>query len=308
MEREHKTAIENRTGEAERVLGYPAGMLAGLPFYGEVIRRRIGELPAERQGKTLGEVIPEKDRADFLADLAEAAENFRRRDLEDVREFGEGIDPQALRYQWGSPEINEQVVSLIERTDPVTEGDLVFYGPSNICFWYSLEEDMKPWKAHNHGIGGCIDPEMIAYAPRLLYPWKPAAVFFQTGSNDIASGIPLEAILANKRKMYALFLENMPESKLIICSGLPLPGRTQFWDATVRTNGLLRDMCGETDRLYFMDATDVMLTFAGPEELRTSDGRYFNPDLYRIDRIHLNKKGHDIWTGKMKEMLLKLGI
>ena len=119
--------------------------------------------------------------------------------------------------------------------------------------------------------------------------------------------MPLETILENKRKMYALFLENMPETKLIICSGLPLPGRTQFWDATVKTNELLKQMCEETDRLYFMDATDDMLTSEGPDDLRTSDGRYFNPALYRLDRIHLNKKGHDVWTAKMKEMLERLG-
>ena len=289
-------------------LQYPVGTFEGLIFYDEVIRRYFGELSEDRKAEKLCDMIPENVRDDFLMDFKTASEKFRERDLEDVREFGKDIDPRSLRYQWGSPEINEQVVSLIERTDPVTEGGILFYGPSNICFWYSLEEDMKPWKAHNHGIGGCIDPDMIQYAPRLLYPWKPAAVFFQTGSNDIASGIPLATILENKRKMYALFLENMPETRLIICSGLPLPGRTQFWDATVKTNELLKEMCQGTDRLYFLDATDQMLTSEGPAELRTSDGRYFNPELFRIDRIHLNKKGHDVWTAEMKKMLQKLGI
>ena len=108
--------------------------------------------------------------------------------------------------------------------------------------------------------------------------------------------------------MYALFLENMPDTQLIVCSGLPLPGRPQFWDATVETNELLKKMCEETERMTFMDATDGMLTSEGPEALRTSDGRYFNPALYRMDRIHLNKKGHDIWTAKMKETLIKLGL
>ena len=313
MEERHVPEIE-KLAEVYRNFGdmsgliYPAGMLAGMAYYGDVIRKYFGELTEEQKLMPLRDLAAEDIRTDFLIDFMVASAKFRRKDAAEVRKFGEGIDPRALRYQWGDPRINEQVVSLIEQTDPVTEGDVIFYGPSNICFWYSLEEDMKPWKAHNHGIGGCIDPDMIHYAPRLLYPWKPAAVFFQTGSNDIAGGIPLETILENKKKMYTLFLEHMPETKLIICSGLPLPGRTQFWDATVKTNELLKKMCEETDRLYFMDATDEMLTSEGPEELRTSDGRYFNPSLYRLDRIHLNKKGHDVWTAKMKEMLCMLGI
>ena len=313
MEERHVPEIE-KLSEVYREFGksdsfsYPAGMFAGMEYFGEVIRKYFGALAEEQQKKPLQDLVSADIRTDILIDFMVAGGKFRRKDLAEVREFGEGINPRSLRYQWGNPEINEQVVSLIEKSDPVTEGGIVFYGPSNICFWYSLEEDMKPWKAHNHGIGGCIDADMIEYAPRLLYPYKPAAVFFQTGSNDIASGIPLEQILDNKRKMYGLFLKNMPGTKLIVCSGLPLPGRTQYWDATVKTNELLQKMCKETDRMVFMDATDVMLTSDGPEELQTSDGRYFNPALFRIDRIHLNKKGHDVWTAKMKETLRKLGL
>ncbi len=313
MEERHVPEIES-LAEVYRNFGkvndllYPTGMFTRMAFFEDVLRKYFGELTDDLKAKKLSDLVPEEIRTDFLIDFLVAGGKFRRKDGRDVREFGTGIDPRSLRYQWGTPEIKEQVVSLIERTDPVTEGDLLFYGPSNICFWYSLEEDMKPWKAHNHGIGGCIDPDMIEYAPRLLYPWKPSAVFFQTGSNDIAAGIPLETILENKRKMYALFLQNMPGTKLIVCSGLPLPGRTEFWDATVKTNGMLKEMCEETDRLYFMDATDVMLASEGPEALRTSDGRYFNLDLFRVDRIHLNKKGHDVWTAKMKEMLQQLCI
>lgn len=50
------------------------------------------------------------------------------------------------------------------------------------------------------------------------------------------------------------------------------------------------------------------LADTGDEMYRTSDGRYFNPSLFRIDRIHLNKKGHDVWTGLMKEKLAELGV
>ena len=313
MEERHVPEIEKLAGVYRNwgnlsAYTIPAGILAKIPFFSEVMEKYFGTLSEEDERKPLADLKTEKNRQDFLVDLSKAAGHISRKNYAEVREFGVDTDPDSLRYRWGDPETNELVVSLIEQTDPVTEGEVVFYGPSNICLWYSLEEDMKPWKAHNHGIGGCIDEDMIYYAPRLLYPYKPSAVFFQTGSNDIAQGIPIETILENKRKMYALFLQNMPDTKLIVCSGLPLPGRTQFWDATVRTNELLKEMCAKTDRMYFMDATDEMLTQEGPEALRTSDGRYFNPALFRMDRIHLNKKGHDVWTEKMKEMLRKLGI
>ncbi|MBQ6602518.1 MAG: hypothetical protein IJH99_03855 [Eubacterium sp.] len=251
------------------------------------------------------------DRADYFEQFMKKAidnpEWFRELTLKEAAEFGvEDLNPFGPRYQWGSPAANEAAVRCIEETYPVTEGPVICYGPSNIMMWYSLEKDMLPYRAQNHGIGGCIDEEMMEYAPRLLYAYRPKAVIFQTGSNDIASGIPLTEILENKKKMYGMFLKDMPYAQLIVCSGLPLPGRMQFWDATVETNKLLEKYCAETERMHFLDATDSMLTDTGDAEFRTADGRYFNPAYFRMDRIHLNKKGHDVWTSLMKKMLDKI--
>ena len=296
--------------DEKRMLQLPVGLLGSIAFFKDVVAAHFPQLSEEQKKRSVGELLTGAELERATGELAAAARAFEKKNREEVLEFGVDLDPNGPRYQWGRPEQNEIAVRMIEERYPAAErtGEIIFYGPSNITFWYSLEQDMLPWKGQNHGMGGCIDDDMIRYAPRLLYPYKPAAVFFQTGSNDIASGIPLETILQNKRKMYGLFLEHMPGTELIVCSGLPLPGRTQFWDATVETNRLLAQRCAETGRMHFMDATDAMLTSDGPAELRTSDGRYFDPELYRIDRIHLNKRGHDVWTAKMKAMLEQLGL
>ena len=295
----------------DRLMTAPLAFLTQIDFFAKALEKYapdIRAMAAADPGLTVAAVMTEENREAMLADLMEAGRLFNEALVAEVREFGVDDDPNGLRTQWGNPEINEKVVRMIEERYPASErqGEVIFYGPSNITLWFSLEQDMLPYKAQNHGMGGCIDDDLMHYAPRLLYPYAPKAVFFQTGSNDIAAGIPLETILENKRKMYAMFLAAMPQAELIVCSGLPLPGRTQFWDATVKTNELLRQMCEETDRLHFLDATDAMLTGEGPAELRTSDGRFFNPAYFRMDKIHLNKKGHDVWTGLMKEMLERL--
>ena len=108
--------------------------------------------------------------------------------------------------------------------------------------------------------------------------------------------------------MYSLYLKNMPDTKLVVMSGLPLPSRQEFWADTVKTNDLLRQMCRETERMYFMDATDAMLSASGPENMKTpvGDDRYFTPEYFRSDGIHLNKKGHDVWTALMKKTLSEI--
>lgn len=295
------------------MMGAPLSFMAQIRFFADVLEKYVPDYKdrmLENKDIRIMDIVTDENRKDLVKELICAEEAFQNAMREEVREFGVDADPSGLRTRWGKTEINEQVVKMIEEQYPVEEhkGEVIFYGPSNITLWFSLEKDMEPYKAQNHGMGGCIDDDLMHYAPRLLYPYEPKVVFFQTGSNDIAGGIPLETILQNKKKMYAMFLENMPQAQLVVCSGLPLPGRTQFWDATAETNALLEKMCSETDRLHFLNATDAMLTDNGPEELRTSDGRYFNPSYFRMDRIHLNKKGHDVWTALMKEKLAELGI
>jgi lysophospholipase L1-like esterase len=245
-------------------------------------------------------------RKEMFAFLAQMEETNRREEAE----FGVEVDPGDPVHIWSNTDeqIQEACVTAIEKKYAGRTGEIVFYGPSNIQMWYSLEEDMLPYRAQNHGMGGCVDVEMIRYAPRMLYPFRPAAVFFQTGSNDLATGFTLEQILQNKKEMYTLFLENMPGTKLVVMSGLPLPGRQEFWADTVKVNELLRGLCAETERMFFMDATDVMLSAEGPENMKTAtgDGRYFTPAYFRMDQIHLNKKGHDVWTAKMKEILKEI--
>lgn len=297
----------------DMMMGAPLSFMAQIRFFADVLEKYVPDYKdrmLENKDIRIKDIVTDENRKDLVKELISAEEAFQNAMREEVREFGVDADPSGLRTRWGKTEINEQVVKMIEEQYPVEEhkGEVIFYGPSNITLWFSLEKDMEPYKAQNHGMGGCIDDDLMHYAPRLLYPYEPKVVFFQTGSNDIAGGIPLETILQNKKKMYAMFLENMPQAQLVVCSGLPLPGRTQFWDATAETNALLEKMCSETDRLHFLNATDAMLTDNGPEELRTSDGRYFNPSYFRMDRIHLNKKGHDVWTALMKEKLAELGI
>jgi len=292
----------------------PVALFTVFPFFGDAISSVFPDTVFDTD-VTIGNIkeklsLSDEKHNEFLSALGEANALYEAQTLKEVAEFGVDVDLKDARQQWSNTDeaVQEACVKRIEEQYAGETGNIIFYGPSNITMWYSLERDMLPYKAQNHGMGGCIDPEMIKYAPRLMYAFKPSVVFFQTGSNDLANGLTLDEILENKKKMYSLYLENMPDTKLVVMSGLPLPNRQQFWADTVKTNDLLKKMCDETDRMYFMDATDSMLSATGPENMATptGDGRFFTPEYYRCDGIHLNKKGHDVWTGLMKAKLKEL--
>ena len=187
-------------------------------------------------------------------------------------------------------------------------GEIVFYGASNFQRWSAMEEDMAPYNVQNHGVGGSIDTELMHFADILLYPFAPKAIFIQTGSNDYTMGLTMEEVFENKDRMYTMFHEALPDAKIFVMAGLPLPNRAEYWDLTVQVNEFLSQYCAEHDFMVFVDGTDAMLTDSGSEEMATGDGRYFNPELFVEDGIHLTQGGHDLWTPYMKAALQESGI
>jgi hypothetical protein len=104
-------------------------------------------------------------------------------------------------------------------------GEIIFYGASNFAQWESMEDDFAEYKVQNHGFGGSTDKDLVHYADKILYPYVPNIVIFQTGSNDYvqAEGSDSEkvaACMAYKEEMFSLFHEKMPDAIFIVMSGL----------------------------------------------------------------------------------------
>ena len=169
------------------------------------------------------------------------------------------------------------------------QGEIVFYGASNFRLWTEMENDLTDFRVQNHGFGGSTDKDLVQRADRLLYPYNPKIVVFQTGSNDYV-GLPgsddekVEACMTYKREMFSRFHERLPEAKFVIMSGLLLPGRSQYTELTQRINEELGRLCEETDYLYYVDAS--ALTF---------DRATYAEELFIGDGIHLNHTGQLRW-------------
>lgn len=193
--------------------------------------------------------------------------------------------PFADLYDWDG-EVNK-----IADRYPVKEhqNGIIFYGASNFRLWAEMENDLSDYKVQNHGFGGSTDKLLKKYADILLYPYNPEIVFFQTGSNDYVSlsGTDKEKVercMEYKEKMFADFHEILPEAKFVIMSGLLLPGRSEYTDITMQINKRLKELCDQTEWLYFVDSSQM-----------TYDGKNYEEDLFQSDGIHLNHKGQLLW-------------
>lgn len=204
-----------------------------------------------------------------------------------------GLILTGLYVGWGPftfLQFDQQEKVILEKY-PVNErqGEIVFYGASNFRLWTEMENDLADFKVQNHGFGGSTDKDLVQRADKLLYPYIPRIVVFQTGSNDYV-GLPgsddekVEACMTYKQETFAEFHERLPEAKFVIMSGLLLPGRSQYTELTQRINAELEDLCEETDYLYFVDASAM-----------TFNGETYSEELFIEDGIHLNHTGQLRW-------------
>ena len=170
------------------------------------------------------------------------------------------------------------------------QGGIIFYGASNFARWKEMEKDLAPYPVQNHGFGGSCDDDLVFYADRLLFPYQPKTVFFQTGSNDYVKieGTDEEKIqkcMQNKKQMFQEFHEQLPDAHFVVMSGLLLPGRAQYLSLTQRINQELAALCEKTEYMTFVDA----------EKMTYPNGK-FQTDLFVKDQIHLNHEGQLLWA------------
>lgn len=196
-----------------------------------------------------------------------------------------GWGPFAFFHTWDND------VAAIEKTYPPEEhqNEIVFYGASNFRMWTDMETDLADYKVQNHGFGGCTDKDLVHYADQLLYPYDPSIVFFQTGSNDYVSlkGTDAEKVatcMEYKKQMFADIHAQLPQAKLVVMSGLLLPGRSEYRELTEAVNKELQTLCEQTDYLWFVDASAM-----------TWDGQQYAQELFIKDGIHLNHDGQLRW-------------
>lgn len=196
-----------------------------------------------------------------------------------------GWGPFSSLYNWDS-----EVEQIAEKYDAEErQGEIIFYGASNFRLWTEMENDLSEYKVQNHAFGGSTDKLLVKYADKLLYPYNPKIVFFQTGSNDYVSlsgtdEEKVKACMEYKAQMFDEFHHRLPNAKFIVMSGLLLPGRSEYMEITQMINDELEKYCSTKDYMYFVNA----------EDMTYKDGEY-RTDLFIKDGIHLNHAGQLKW-------------
>lgn len=179
-----------------------------------------------------------------------------------------------------------------DQANPPAPGGVLFLGSSSIRMW-----DLDTWFPDQHvlnrGFGGSEISDAIHYFDRVVLPYKPSAIVFYAGDNDIARGKDAGRVAADFKDFAEQVWAAFPEARILFIGIKPSTARWALYPEMKKANEAIRAFAGEESRLTFVDIEDVMLG---------EDGAPLE-SLLKDDGLHMTEAGYRIWTDLVKAVL-----
>jgi lysophospholipase L1-like esterase len=182
-----------------------------------------------------------------------------------------------------------------DKTNPPPRDAILFIGSSSIRRWTNLAQAFPGHKVINRGFGGSQLADSVAFVDRIVTPYWPKLVLVYAGDNDIASGKSPEQVFADFKAFVGKIHAVLPGTRIGYVAIKPCPSREKFLNQVKAANRLIREYCGSSERLLFIDTFTPMLA---------ADGRP-RADLCVKDMLHLNAEGYELWASILRPVLDK---
>ena len=185
-----------------------------------------------------------------------------------------------------------------DKANPPAPGGTVFVGSSTFTRWHQLPEVFKDFHALNRGFGGSKTDDVLENIDRLVLAYKPAAVVYYCGTNDLAVRGPSD-VLANFKAFCAQVHAKLPEAKIYFLSIKQTIKRENQRELVAATNQLVRSYAGgDATWLRYVDINSPMCDAKGmPRQ-----------DLLESDLLHPNAKGYAVIAPVIRAALLGDGF
>jgi lysophospholipase L1-like esterase len=174
-----------------------------------------------------------------------------------------------------------------DRTNLPPKDAILFIGSSSIRLWKTLAGDFPKHKVINRGFGGSQIIDSVNYADRIVLPYRPRQIVLYAGGNDINGGKSPDQVFADYKAFVTKVHSVLPKTRITYISIAPNPARWAQVERVKAANERIAQHVKTDSRLGFIDVFPEML---GP------DGQP-KPDIYVEDRLHMNAKGYELWTG-----------
>ena len=175
---------------------------------------------------------------------------------------------------------------------------ILFVGSSSFRMWSDVQSYFPDYPIINRGFGGSQLPDVIRFAPDIIYPYQPKQVVIYCGDNDLAADSSLSGKDVSDRftTLYQLIRKNLGKKvNVVFVSIKPSPSRTNLLPKMIVANTLIEQYLSKEKNTVFVDVFHPMLD---------ADGK-MRPELYKEDMLHMKPEGYAIWKKALEPYLLR---
>jgi lysophospholipase L1-like esterase len=183
-----------------------------------------------------------------------------------------------------------------DKQSPVATCPIVFTGSSTIRRWTTLTQDLAPLPVLNRGFGGSQIADVNYYFDRVVAPYKPRAIVFYAGDNDINAGRTPYEVEADFKRFMTLKTRKLGSTPVFVVSLKPSKLRIAQFAKQSEANMKLRELAAKRRDLTYIDVVDPMLDRGLPKDIFVADG------------LHMTADGYKIWTAIIGPVLRDSGV
>ncbi len=206
-------------------------------------------------------------------------------------------DVPNLYIQVAKPNRFENEIRIFEKNDLKSfppANAVLFIGSSSIRMWRTLPEDFPEIKVINRGFGGSQTADALHFFNRIVLPYRPKAIVYYSGTNDLGAGIDEDSIVKNTELFIKKVKQELPGTKVIVLSNVMAVSRKHLPLQFAKANELLQIMIRKYDNAVYVDVSKGILDENGQPK----------PELFLNDKTHLNADGYKIWKAILKPILV----
>jgi len=187
----------------------------------------------------------------------------------------------------------EKAIAAFEQTDatnPPPKGALLFIGSSTIRMWKTLQQDFPKHAVINRGFGGSQIADATQFAPRIVIPYAPKAIYLRSGGNDLWAGKSVDQVFADFQSFVAAVHAKLPETDIVYIALCPSIARWNQAGITKELNAKVAAFIQGKPHLRYVETFDMAYDTAGNAR----------PELFIKDRLHFNAEGYKLLAERVR--------
>ena len=207
--------------------------------------------------------------------------------------LAQGTDSASARF--------ESEIAAFEKWDRQNASPkdaILFVGSSSIRLWQTAEA-FPDLPVINRGFGGSSISDVNHFFDRIVPKYKPRAIVFYSGDNDIAGGKSARQVYDDFVEFVRHMHDRLPKTRIYFLSIKPSIARQKMWPEMKKANSLIQSgLANINSQVIFVDVATPML---GPKLA----GREAPPkrNLFLDDGLHLNVAGYKLWNETLRPLL-----